>query len=97
MMSRSPRAEVPSQAYNSSKTAINGVGVHYADALRKLNPSSLVISLDPGYNATNLNKYQGIQDPKVGANGYVVAITQGPETTWKSGEFRDQFGKIVPW
>jgi hypothetical protein len=96
-MPRSAWSELRSQAYNSSKTAINGMGVHYADALRKSNTSSLVISLDPGNNATHLTNYQGIQDPKVGANGYVVAITQGPETTWKSGEFRDQFGKIVPW
>jgi hypothetical protein len=33
----------------------------------------------------------------MGGNGIVAAITQGPDTTWKTGEFRDQFGKTLPW
>jgi hypothetical protein len=72
--------------------------VHYAYVLEKKKPSgSRVVSICPGYNATNLNSYSGTQDPNIGAAGIVAAIIQGPDGEWKTAEFRNQFGKIIAW
>jgi NAD(P)-dependent dehydrogenase (short-subunit alcohol dehydrogenase family) len=85
------------QAYNTSKSALNALTVHYAYVLEKKKPSSRVFAIDPGYNATNLNGYSGPQDPKIGAAGIVAAVTQGPDSEWKTTDYRDQFGKLLPW
>jgi NAD(P)-dependent dehydrogenase (short-subunit alcohol dehydrogenase family) len=87
----------PTQAYNSSKTALNSLTVHYAYVLEKKRPGSRVFAIDPGYNRTAATGYTGRQDPKIGAAGIVAAVTQGADSEWKTADFRDQFGKLVPW
>jgi NAD(P)-dependent dehydrogenase (short-subunit alcohol dehydrogenase family) len=85
------------QAYNSSKAALNALTVHHAYVLAKTKPESRVVSLTPGYCATNLNGFSGFLDPKIGAAGVVLAITQGPESEWKTAEFRSYDGSLEPW
>lgn len=51
------------KVYNSSKSALNSITV----TLAMKNPDVHVISIDPGYNATNLNHYSGPIDPQDGA------------------------------
>jgi hypothetical protein len=36
-------------------------------------------------------------DPKIGAAGVVLAITQGPESEWKTAEFRSYDGSLERW
>jgi NAD(P)-dependent dehydrogenase (short-subunit alcohol dehydrogenase family) len=86
------------QAYSTSKSAINGLTVHFAYVLGQKNANSRVISVDPGYNATNMNDGAGTQDPSIGAAGILRYVTVGPgEHGYKTGEYRDQFGEVVPW
>jgi NAD(P)-dependent dehydrogenase (short-subunit alcohol dehydrogenase family) len=89
---------VSAQAYNTSKSALNGLTVHFAYVLGQKNPKSRVIAVDPGYNATNLNGNSGPQNPTIGAAGIVRYVVAGPgEHEYKTAEFRDQFGELVPW
>jgi hypothetical protein len=71
------------------------VTAHYS--LKLKNKSGLVISVCPGYNATNMNGYgDGASHPSVGAAGvlrYVVA-QQGE---YKTGAFWNEKGEPVKW
>jgi NAD(P)-dependent dehydrogenase (short-subunit alcohol dehydrogenase family) len=88
-----------SQAYNTSKNALNGLTVHhgYLLAQKCKKTQYRAVSLCPGYCATGLNNYSGYQDPADGAAGVVNAIQQGPDSDWKTVEFRNHEGKPVPW
>jgi hypothetical protein len=37
------------------------------------------------------------QSPEIGAAGIVRAVTEKEDGEFKNGEYRDQFGAIVPW
>jgi len=63
-------------AYNSSKTALNAITLHYAKELAD-SPIS-VHAVSPGYVATDLNGHQGTATPEQGAR-VPVAIATGPE------------------
>jgi hypothetical protein len=72
--------------------------VHFAYVLSQKNANSRVIAVDPGYNATNMNGNSGPQHPSIGAAGILRYVTAGlGEHGYKTGEFRDQFGEVVPW
>jgi hypothetical protein len=45
-----------------------------------------------------MNGNTGTQDPKIGAAGILRYVIAGPgEHGYKTGEYRDQFGEVVPW
>jgi NAD(P)-dependent dehydrogenase (short-subunit alcohol dehydrogenase family) len=66
---RSPYAQFPLLAYNSSKTALNALTVSYANELR--GTPIKVNAADPGYCATDLNGHAG---PRTAAQGAIAAI-----------------------
>lgn len=51
------------KVYNTSKSALNAITV----ILAMKNPDIHVVSINPGHNATNLNRFSGPMDPKDGA------------------------------
>lgn len=57
------------------------------------NPDIHVVSLDPGYNATNLNGYSGNMDPK---DGVKVIVKHALGKLGKSPGFYSNFGEL-PW
>ncbi len=82
----------PLLAYNSSKTALNGITVAFANELR--NTAIKVNSVSPGYCATDLNDHQGFSTPQEGAKiavRFATLAADGPT----SGFFEDK--GIVPW
>jgi NAD(P)-dependent dehydrogenase (short-subunit alcohol dehydrogenase family) len=82
----------PLLAYNSSKTALNGITVAFANELR--NTAIKVNSVNPGYCATDLNDHQGFSTPQEGAKiavQFATLAADGP-----TGGFFEDKG-IVPW
>lgn len=69
-------AWAPLLAYNSSKAALNMLTLVYAQSLPHIN----VVSVDPGFTATDLNGHQGTQSVEEGAAAIVAAATAGPGT-----------------
>lgn len=57
------------------------------------NPDLHVVTLDPGYNATNLNAYSGPKDPKDGAK--VIADYALERKGTSPGYYKE--GGEVPW
>ena len=57
------------------------------------NPDLHVVSIDPGWNRMNFNKYTGLGDPK---DGVKVMVQQILERTGKSPSFYSNEGE-VPW
>jgi len=76
-------------AYNTSKTALNGITAYYANAL----PEMRVVVVTPGYCSTNLNGNSGPNTPESGAAiiGKVALDVAG-----ETGVFVGRDG-IVPW
>ncbi|RPF21906.1 SDR family NAD(P)-dependent oxidoreductase [Myceligenerans xiligouense] len=83
-------AWAPLLAYNSSKAALNMLTVVYAQSL----PQISVVSVDPGFTATDLNGHQGTQSVEEGAAAIVTAATAAPGTP--SPAFVGATGP-VPW
>jgi hypothetical protein len=72
--------------------------VHYAHALYKKKPSSLVLSVCPGFNSTNINGFmEGANPPSHGGAAIVRLVVAGPDSEYKTAEFRDEHGKIQGW
>ncbi|MFF4877547.1 SDR family NAD(P)-dependent oxidoreductase [Micromonospora sp. NPDC000668] len=67
-------AWAPLLAYNSSKAALNMLTAVYAQSF----PQISVVSVDPGFTATDLNGYQGTQSVEEGAAAIVAAANAGP-------------------
>jgi NAD(P)-dependent dehydrogenase (short-subunit alcohol dehydrogenase family) len=78
--------------YNTSKTALNGITVQFANELRdtpiKINAAC------PGYVATDLNGHSGYRSPAEGAR-IAVALANLPADGATGGLFNDE-GR-VPW
>jgi len=83
-------AWVPLLAYNSSKAALNMLTLLYAQAF----PQISVVSVDPGFSATDLNGHQGTQSVEEGAAVIAAAATAGPDAP--SAAFVGTTG-TVPW
>ncbi|MEV7018229.1 SDR family NAD(P)-dependent oxidoreductase [Streptomyces sp. NPDC093991] len=83
-------AWAPLLAYNSSKAALNMLTTVYAQSF----PRIRVVSVDPGFTATDLNGRQGTQTVEEGAVPIVAAATAGPGTP--SPAFIGATG-TVPW
>lgn len=88
----SPHAQRPLLAYNSSKSALNGVTLQYANALR--DTSIKVNAANPGYCATDLNGHSGHLTAAQGA-AVAVRLARLPADGPTGGFFED--GGPVPW
>lgn len=85
-------ASVEAIAYNSSKTALNGVMIGFANEFKAYGIK--VNSVNPGYNATDLNDNKGTHPPTYGAGLIVKAAhldSAGP-----TGTFVDE-QQSCPW
>jgi hypothetical protein len=65
--------------------------------LKKKKPSSLVLSVCPGFNATNLNNFLGTHPASYGGAAIVRLAVAGPNSEYKTAEFRDEHGKVLAW
>jgi NAD(P)-dependent dehydrogenase (short-subunit alcohol dehydrogenase family) len=75
--SNSPFYDYKLLAYNSSKTALNGVTVAFAHELRDTNVK--VNSVHPGYVDTDMSNHQGPMSVQDGAKSSVKLATVGPD------------------
>ncbi|KAJ7738387.1 hypothetical protein B0H16DRAFT_1891400 [Mycena metata] len=80
-------------AYSSSKSALNSLTLQWAIQEETKGSKIRVISICPGYNATNLNNYAGTMDP---ADGCKIIVTTALEKEGKSGVFINKDG-YVEW
>ncbi|KAF7364044.1 Short-chain dehydrogenase/reductase family protein [Mycena sanguinolenta] len=71
-------------SYSSSKSALNSLTLQWAIQEEQKGSGIRVVSIDPGYNATNLNNYRGTMDPK---DGCKVIVSAALEEGGKSGVF----------
>jgi len=78
-------------AYASSKTALNSFTIMLANEFR--NTKFKVISVTPGYTATDINQHKGIKTIPEGAQPIVKAITS---PTTETRKFYSSEGE-VPW
>jgi len=78
-------------AYNTSKSALNALTAYYTNVLKK----ARVVSLCPGYNATNLSNYRGL-DPTDGCRIILQAITEEESSVLKTGQYWRE-GEQIPW
>ena len=83
-------------AYNSSKAALNALTVGYARELREAGIA--VVSVDPGFTATDLNGHAGTQTTAQGAILPLRAATVPglPTATFLTGG-EEPFGGRLPW
>ncbi|KAK7048614.1 short-chain dehydrogenase/reductase family protein [Favolaschia claudopus] len=88
---RRPRKIYP--AYISSKTALNSLTLQWAIEEEQKGSGIRVVSICPGFNATNMNNYTGVMDP---ADGCKVIVNTALAEEGKSGVFIDRNGE-VPW
>ncbi|KAJ6468890.1 short chain oxidoreductase [Mycena sanguinolenta] len=75
------------------QTALNMLIVQWAQRERENNSGIRVVSICPGYNATNLNNYAGTMSP---ADGCKVIVKAALEREGKSGVFIHKDGEY-PW
>ena len=81
---------IPLAFYPSTKSALNMLTRVYS----KQYPNLRIISVNPGYTATNFNGNTGYKTPEEGASAYTHAILNfnGP-----TGVFVEQEGELIPW
>ncbi|UYL09446.1 SDR family oxidoreductase [Bdellovibrio sp. SKB1291214] len=85
-------ATVEAIAYNSSKTALNGVMIGFANEFKAYGIK--VNSVNPGYNATDLNNNQGTYPPTHGAG--IIVKAAHLDSAGPTGTFVDQ-DQSCPW
>jgi NAD(P)-dependent dehydrogenase (short-subunit alcohol dehydrogenase family) len=78
--------------YRSTKTAMSMIMLHYAQILGE--EGFVVSASDPGYCATNLNKYSGLKDPREGAKALIRCAVAPKEEV--HGALVDETSKL-PW
>ena len=79
-------------AYSCSKTALNAFTVLLSKEFQ--NTNFKIISVEPGYTATNLNDYQGTQTAAQGAS-VIVKFATLPKV--QTGKFFDRNGDEMAW
>lgn len=79
-------------AYSASKTALNAFTVLLSKEF--LATKFKIISVEPGYTASNLNQYKGIQTPEQAAGILVKFVTLQEVPT---GKFFDKNGNELAW
>ncbi|KAJ6585279.1 hypothetical protein B0H19DRAFT_417688 [Mycena capillaripes] len=77
--------------YSSSKAALNSLTLQWAIQEEQKGSGIRVVSICPGFNATNLNKYTGTMDPK---DGCKVIVAAALEKGGKSGVFFNKDGEV---
>lgn len=87
-----PYSKVAALGYTSSKTALNGVTVAFANALSEYGIS--VNAVDPGYTATDFNGHTGYRTVSEAARGIVWLAAEASQTI-TAGFFFD--GERAPW
>ncbi|KAJ6508414.1 short-chain dehydrogenase/reductase SDR [Mycena sanguinolenta] len=78
-------------AYSSSKCALNSLTLQWAIQEEQKGSRIRVVSICPGYNATNMNNYAGTMDP---ADGCKVIVQTALDKDGKSGVFLDRNGEV---
>ena len=86
----SRQAAYPGVAYPASKAAVNMLTVRFAHAF----PQIRINAVEPGYTATDLNRFQGSQTVEQGAEIIVAMAQVGPDGP--TGGYFDASGPI-PW
>ena len=76
--------------YTASKAAVTMLTMQYAKAM----PHVRFNAADPGYTATDFNRYSGTQTVTEGTDAIVTLATEPP--TAGTGRYIDRFGP-VPW
>jgi len=76
--------------YTASKAAVTMLTMQYAKAM----PGVRFNAADPGYTATDFNRYSGTQTVTEGTDAIVTLATEPP--TAGTGRYIDRFGP-VPW
>jgi NAD(P)-dependent dehydrogenase (short-subunit alcohol dehydrogenase family) len=79
-------------AYGSSKTTVNALTAYLGEELKK--SGITVLSIAPGFTATDLNNFRGINPPEHAARTIVKYALDKDES--KTGGFFDENGR-VPW
>ncbi|MBO9694236.1 SDR family NAD(P)-dependent oxidoreductase [Chryseobacterium sp.] len=79
-------------AYSASKTALNAFTVLLSKEFEETDFK--IISIEPGYTASNLNQYQGTQTPEQAAGIIVKFVTLQDIPT---GKFFDRKGNELGW
>jgi len=87
-----PYSQVAALGYTSSKTALNGVTVAFANALSEYGIS--VNAVDPGYTATDFNGHSGYRTVSEAAKGIVWLAAEASQTM-TAGFYFDR--KRAPW
>lgn len=87
-----PYSQVAALGYISSKTALNGVTVAFANAQSEHGIS--VNAVDPGYTATDFNGHTGYRTVSEAARGIVWLAAEASQTI-TAGFYFD--GKRAPW
>ncbi|KAJ7130894.1 hypothetical protein C8R46DRAFT_1362703 [Mycena filopes] len=78
-------------AYSSSKSALNSLTLQWAVQEEEKSSGIRVVSICPGFNATNLNNYRGTMDP---ADGVKIIVTTALAKEGKSGVFFNKDGPL---
>ncbi|KAJ7145284.1 short-chain dehydrogenase/reductase SDR [Mycena filopes] len=78
-------------SYSSSKSALNSLTLQWAIQEEEKDSKIRVISICPGFNATNLNHYTGTMDP---ADGAKIIVSSALEKEGKSGVFINKDGPV---
>ncbi|KAJ7652900.1 hypothetical protein B0H17DRAFT_1214872 [Mycena rosella] len=78
-------------AYNSSKSALNSLTLQWAIQEEEKASGIRVVSICPGYNATNLNQYSGTKSP---AEGCMTIVKTALEKAERSGVHFSKDGDI---
>ncbi|KAF7364924.1 Short-chain dehydrogenase/reductase family protein [Mycena venus] len=86
---RPPPPSYPS--YSSSKSALNSLTLQWAIQEEEKKSGIRVVSICPGFNATNLNKYTGTMKPE---DGCKVIVEAALAKEGKSGVFFNKDGEV---
>ncbi|KAJ7486157.1 hypothetical protein B0H11DRAFT_2231078 [Mycena galericulata] len=79
--------------YSSSKAALNSLTAQWALQEEQKGSGIRVVSINPGFNATNLNNYTGAMNP---SDGCKVIVKEALAKEGKSSVFIDKDGEL-PW
>ncbi|CAK5272174.1 unnamed protein product, partial [Mycena citricolor] len=78
-------------AYSASKSALNSFTLQWTIEEEQRKSGIRVVSICPGYNATNINGYGGTKDP---ADGSMIIVKEALATEGESGRFYNEEGPI---
>ncbi|KAJ7079778.1 short-chain dehydrogenase/reductase SDR [Mycena belliarum] len=86
-----PPTRIINPAYSSSKVALNSLTLQWAIQEEQKGSGIRVVSICPGYNATNLTKYSGGMRP---AQGCKIIVREALAKEGRSGVYFDKDGDI---